>query len=79
MYSTAPADWAIYDLEVTSFLNELDLICLHTCIIIVSTQLNDFNYYYLTLIILFNINDLLAHSEVLLLLTRIINGEVPVV
>ena len=40
------------------------LICLHTSIAIVSTQLNDFNYCYLTLIILFNINHLFAHSEV---------------
>ena len=31
---------------------------------IVSTQLNGFNYCYQTLIILFNINHLLAHNEV---------------
>ena len=46
-------------LWVISFLNELGLICLHT----VSTQLNGFNYSYQTLIILFNINYLLVHSE----------------
>ena len=33
-----------------SFLNELKLICLYTSIEIVSTQLNGFNYCYLTLI-----------------------------
>ena len=43
------------------FLNELEPICLHTSITIISTQLNDFNYCYLTLIIAFNINHLLAH------------------
>ena len=36
----------------------------HTSIVIVSTQLNGFNYCYLTVIILFNINDLFADSEV---------------
>ena len=53
-------------LLVISFLNELELICLHTCIVIVSRQLNGFNYCYLTLIILFNINYLFAHSEMVL-------------
>ena len=43
------------------FLHELELICLHTSIAIVSTQLNGFNY--LTLIILFNINHLFAYNE----------------
>ena len=51
-------------LLVISFLNELGLICLHTSIAIVSTQLNGFYYYNLTLIILFNINHLFALSEV---------------
>ena len=51
-------------LLVILFLNELELICLHTSVGIISTQLNGFNYSYLTLIILFNINHLFAHSEV---------------
>ena len=51
-------------LLVISFLNELELICLHTSIAIVSTQLNGLNYCYLTLLILFNINHLFVHSEV---------------
>ena len=51
-------------LLVISFLNELELICLHTVIAIVSPQLNGFNYCYETLIILFNINYLFADSEV---------------
>ena len=38
--------------------------CLHSSISIVSIQLNGFNYCYLTLIILFNINNLFVHSEV---------------
>ena len=48
-------------LSVISFLNELQLIFLHTSIVIISTWLNGFNYCYL---ILFNINHLFAHSEV---------------
>ena len=40
-----------------SFFNQLELICLHTSIAIVSTQL-------MVSIILFNINHLFAHSEV---------------
>ena len=51
-------------LRVISFLNELELICLHTSIAIVSTQLNGFNDYFLTPIILFNSNLLFSHSEV---------------
>ena len=47
-----------------SFLNELELICLHTSIAIVSTQLNGHNYCYQTLTILININHLFADSEV---------------
>ena len=46
------------------FKNELALICLHSRNAIVSTQLNSFNYCYPTQIILFNINHLFAHSEV---------------
>ena len=42
-------------LSVISFWNELKLICLYT---------NNFNYYILTLTILFNINHLFADSEV---------------
>ena len=52
-------------LSVISFLNELELICLHTSIGIVSTQSNDFNYCYLKQLILFNITHLFAQSEVL--------------
>ena len=50
-----------YSLEVILFFNELELICLHTSII-VSTQLNAFNYCYLTLLIIFDINHLFADS-----------------
>ena len=60
----------IISLTVISFLNELELIHLHTSIAIVSTQLNGFNYCYLTPIILFNINYLFAHSK---LVTSIAN------
>ena len=54
----------VNSLSVISFLNELELICLHTSIVTVSTQLNGFNYCYLPLIILLNINHLFADSEV---------------
>ena len=50
-------------LSVISFLDELELISLHTNIAIVSTQLNGFNYCYLAPIILFNINHLFTHRE----------------
>ena len=40
------------------------IVCLHISVAIVSTQLNGFNYYNLTLTILFDINHLFAHSEV---------------
>ena len=50
--------------SVISFLNELEMICLHTSIAIVSTQLNGFNHCYQTLIILFHINYLFTDSEV---------------
>ena len=52
------------DLSVISFLNELELICLHTSSAIVSTQSNGLNHCYQTLIILFNINHLFTDSEV---------------
>ena len=55
----------IYEFIGTLFLNEPELICFHTvkwCQVLLSntnsficTQFNDFKYYYLTLIILFNI------------------------
>ena len=51
-------------LLVITFLNELELICLYNCIAIVSTLLNSFNYCNQTLIILSDIDDLFAHSEV---------------
>ena len=43
---------------------ELELIWLHSSIANFSTQLNVFNYSYLTPIILFNINHLFADSDV---------------
>ena len=52
-------------LSVISFLNDLELICLYTGIAIVSTQLNGFTYCYLTLIIILNINNFFAHSEMI--------------
>ena len=42
-------------LSVILFLNDLQLIRLHTSIAIISSQLSDFNYCNLTLIIQFNI------------------------
>ena len=54
-------DMSEISLLVISFLNKLELICLYTSI---PTQLNGFNYCYLKLIILFNIDNLLADSEV---------------
>ena len=53
-----------FNTETNKHLNEIKLICLHTSITIVSKQLSVFNYCYLTLIILFNINNSFAHSEV---------------
>ena len=52
------------NLSVILFLNELELICLHTFIAIVSTQFSGFNYFCQILTILFNINHFFAHSEV---------------
>ena len=40
---------------IISFLNEKELICLHSSVVIVSTQWNRFNYCYSTLIILFKL------------------------
>ena len=45
------------------FLNEFELIYLHSRTAIVSVQLNGFNYCDLALIIQFNIYDLFVHSE----------------
>ena len=42
---------------------------MHTSIAIVSTQLNGFNYYHLTLIILLNIPYLSADNEVITRIT----------
>ena len=47
----------------TQYIFKWELTCLHTSTAIFSTQLNGFNYCYLTLIILFNINHLFVHSE----------------
>ena len=53
------------DKFVISFLNELELICLHSSIAIVSLQLDGLNYYYLTVIILlFNTIHSFAHRLV---------------
>ena len=46
-----------------TFLNESELIFMHTNFAIVSTQLNGFNYCYLVQIIQFYINRLFAVSE----------------
>ena len=59
-----------YDLQGNSLLvilfkNELGLIYLQTSIGIVSIQLDGFNHFYLTQIILFNINHLFTDSEVI--------------
>ena len=51
-------------MSVISILNELELICFHNSIAFDSTQLNGFNYCDITFIILFNINRLIAHKEV---------------
>ena len=51
-------------LSVISFLDKLELICLHTSIAIVSEHLNGFCYCYRTLINLFHIKNLFADSEV---------------
>ena len=48
------------------FLNELELICFHTSIAIVSLQLNGFNYCDLTQMILSDMNHLSAHREAVL-------------
>ena len=47
-------------LPIILFLNESELIYLLNCI--VNTPLNDFNFWYLIYIILFNVNLLLVHS-----------------
>ena len=56
-------------LLVTSFLNALKLICLHTSIAIVSNQLNVLDYCHVTLIILFNISHMFADREVVTSIT----------
>ena len=61
-------DLLVNCLLIISFINELELIWLHCSIAIVSTLLNGFNYYYLTVIIQFNIIHLLADSKWLQLL-----------
>ena len=49
---------------VILFLNELQLICLHISIAVVSTLINAFKYRFLTFMVLFNINYLFAYSKV---------------
>ena len=55
-------DLLVNSLQVILFLNELELIFMHTNFAIVSTQLNGFNYCYLVQIIQFYINHLFAVS-----------------
>ena len=59
-------DLRVDNLKVISFFNGFKLICLLASNAIVSIQLNGFNYCYQTLIILFNINHLFAHREVVI-------------
>ena len=40
-------------------------VCLHTCRANVSTQIDDFDYRYLTIIIPFNMNHLITQRQVL--------------
>ena len=56
--------WFVSEQFVGNFIFKLELICLHTSIDSVFIQLNGFNYCYLTLLILFNINRLFVDSEV---------------
>ena len=63
MFALIEIDWHMSEINL-SFLNELELICLHT-IAIVSTRLTGSKKYYHTLIILFNINNLFTPNEVL--------------
>ena len=56
-------------MSVTRLLNDLELICLLIIIAMVSTQLNDFSYFYLALIILSNINQLFVDSDVVTSIT----------
>ena len=58
-----------FSLSVISFLNKPGLICLQTSIAIFSILLNGFNYFYLTLIIQFNINHLFLTMKRLNVLT----------
>ena len=65
------------NLSIIQSLNELELICLHTSIAIVSTQLNGFNYCSQTLIILFNINHSFDTVKWLQVLLCNINYSIP--
>ena len=47
-----------------NFILKLELISLHTKTATVSTYLNGFNFCNVTIVILFNINHLFGHSEV---------------
>ena len=51
-------------MQVISFINKLELICSHTSIDIVCTQLNGHENLSIRLIILFNINPLFANCKV---------------
>ena len=52
-------------LSIISFLNELEVIYFHTNVASVSILSNDFDCCNLTLIILFNTNNLFAHRNVI--------------
>ena len=55
----------MYDIRLLeiSFLSELELICSHISLAIFSTLLIGFNNCNLTIIILYHINNLFAHSQ----------------
>ena len=48
---------------IISFLYVLELLCFHTSVAVASAYLNSFNYCYLTLINIFNINHLFVENE----------------
>ena len=60
----------VSELLIGNFIFKWELICLHTSITIVSLQLNHFNYCYLALIILFNINHLFADNDVVISIAK---------
>ena len=57
----------VSELFVGNFIFELEPICFHTSIAIISIQLNSFKYCNLKLIIVVDISHLFAYSEVVML------------